>query len=42
MNYYQAYGLIIKSELVLDELITVEEQAFDIELLINKIPDHIE
>ena len=42
MNYYQAYGLIIRSELRLDELIVVDEQPYDLELLINKMPAHIE
>ena len=42
MNYYQAYGLIIRSELRLDELIVVDEQPYDLALLINKMPAHIE
>lgn len=42
MNTYRAFGLIIASELTLQELITVEAQTHDLVIKTGKVPDDIE
>lgn len=41
MNYYQVFGLIIKSEIELPELNTTNSDDFDVSIKLGKVVDHL-